>query len=126
MTPTCTARMLARRTGDDVDANVYQRLAMRTANPALDVSQQLLNGALGLCGEAGEVADTLKKSLFQGHELDRDVVLKELGDVLWYVAQLCEALGLNMATVMESNVEKLRRRYPGGFSSADSVSRVDE
>jgi NTP pyrophosphatase (non-canonical NTP hydrolase) len=118
--------MLARRTGDDVDANVYQRLAMRTANPALDVSQQLLNGALGLCGEAGEVADTLKKSLFQGHELDRDVVLKELGDVLWYVAQLCEALGLNMATVMESNVEKLRRRYPGGFSSADSVSRVDE
>jgi NTP pyrophosphatase (non-canonical NTP hydrolase) len=108
-----------------VDANVYQRLAMRTANPALDVSQQLLNGALGLCGEAGEVADTLKKSLFQGHELDHDVVVKELGDVLWYVAQLCEALGLNMATVMEANVEKLRRRYPSGFSSAESVSRVE-
>lgn len=100
----------------------YQKLAMRTANPAcVDLS----NAALGMCGEAGEFADCVKKHLYQGHTLDQAKLAREAGDVLWYVALACEALGLTMEEVASRNVEKLRQRYADGFSHAASVNRGD-
>ena len=66
----------------------YQLLAQRTSNPELDERQHIENGALGLCGEAGEVADLIKKMFMQGHALDKDEVIEELGDVAWYCAEL--------------------------------------
>jgi NTP pyrophosphatase (non-canonical NTP hydrolase) len=109
-----------------MDANEYQRLAMRTADPGQSRERRLLNAALGLCGEAGEFADSIKKAEFHGHPLDCPDLEKELGDVLWYVAQACEALGLELSTVMQTNIEKLRRRYPDGFSSERSLQRSPE
>lgn len=84
---------------------------------------ELLNGALGLTGEAGEVADLIKKAIFHGHELDKDVIVKEMGDVMWYMALLCHALNIQLSTVMERNIEKLERRYKDGFSEEASRNR---
>ena len=65
--------------------NEYQKLAARTMNPALRGRDVLINGVMGLCGEAGEAIDIVKKHLAQGHELDREGLIKELGDVAWYL-----------------------------------------
>ena len=64
-----------------MNINEYQELAMRTLNPALDKKDVLINSVMGLCGESGEVIDIVKKWLAQGHELDRERLIKELGDV---------------------------------------------
>ena len=77
----------------------------------------------GLCGETGKVADLYKKHLFQGHELDRKAVAEELGDVLWYAAELATGLGMTLDKVAEINIAKLRKRYPNGFESRRSVER---
>ncbi len=106
---------------DGISANDYQRAAMRTAGD--DESSYLLNGVMGLCGEAGEVIDAVKKHLHQGHELDPLKIVEELGDCLWYVALVAEAVGATLSEVMERNIEKLMKRYPEGFSKERSVNR---
>ena len=105
--------------------NEYQRLAMRTLNPALDRRDILLNGVMGLCGESGEAIDLVKKHLHQGHELDREGLIKELGDVAWYVAEVAYALNVDLETVLQRNIEKLRRRYPEGFDENQSIHRTE-
>jgi NTP pyrophosphatase (non-canonical NTP hydrolase) len=104
----------------------YRQDVFRTVRPDLDEEGRLLSGALGLCGEAGEVAEQLKKHFFHGHPLDRAKLSNELGDVLWYWVLLCDTLGLSMESVVAGNVEKLRRRYPEGFSTEHSINRVEE
>ena len=79
-----------------MEGNVYQKLAMKTVNPELTKKDMLVNGVMGLNGESGEVIDVVKKHMFQGHELDVDKIKKELGDVMWYVAEVCESLDLKM------------------------------
>ena len=80
--------------------NEYQELAMRTLNPKLDNKDILINGVMGLCGESGEVIDLVKKHLAQGHELDREKMIDELGDVAWYIAETAFALGTDLETVV--------------------------
>jgi NTP pyrophosphatase (non-canonical NTP hydrolase) len=82
--------------------------------------------ALGLTGEAGEVADAIKKSVFHRHPFDRDELIKELGDVLWYVAALCTKIDVSMSDIMQRNVDKLKKRYPEGYNSTNSMARVDK
>ena len=104
----------------------YQFNARRTINTkSHDSEYAILNGALGLCGEAGEVADVIKKHLFQGHELDKAKIKDELGDVLWYISLLCDGIGYTMDEVMEKNIDKLRKRYPAGFDEAKSIHREE-
>lgn len=106
---------------DELTANDYQRMAMRTAG---DRSEDYLDNAImGLCGEVGECADIVKKHHFQGHELDHEKLKDELSDVCWYVALLATALGLTLEEVMLHNVEKLKKRYPDGFDKARSINR---
>lgn len=100
--------------------NEYQMEALRTAGEA-----DIVNGVLGLCGEAGECADLVKKHKFQGHDLDTDHLAKELGDVAWYLAVSAYAIGYDLESVMKMNVEKLRSRYPDGFSSELSQHRKE-
>ena len=104
--------------------NEYQNEAMRTASGMnYENNGMLINAALGLCGESGEVADIVKKATFQGHELDVEHVAKELGDVAWYLAVGARAIGYDLETIMQMNVDKLRARYPSGFSTARSQHR---
>ena len=103
--------------------NEYQRLAMTTLNPALDKRDVLINGVMGLCGEAGECIDLVKKHLHQGHELDTRAIAKELGDVAWYLAETAYALDLSLEDILRGNLEKLKNRYPQGFDSQRSINR---
>ena len=103
--------------------NEYQKLALTTLNPELSKKDVLINGVMGLCGESGEALDIVKKHLHQGHELDREKLIKELGDIAWYLAETAAALDVSLEEVLERNIEKLRSRYPEGFSPDRSVNR---
>ena len=103
--------------------NEYQRLAMTTLNPDLTKKDVLINGVMGLCGESGEAIDIVKKHLHQGHELDKEKLLKELGDIAWNLAETAYALDIPLDEVFEGNIAKLRARYPQGFDTEKSVHR---
>ena len=105
--------------------NEYQQLAMVTLNPALDKKDVLINGVMGLCGEAGEAIDIVKRHLAQGHDLNREELIKELGDVAWYLAETAYALGVPLEEVCQRNIDKLKARYPDGFSAEKSINRVE-
>ena len=105
--------------------NEYQKLAMTTLNPQLDKKDILINGVMGLCGESGEAIDIVKKWLAQGHELNREKLAKELGDIAWYLAETAYALDLTLEEVMEANIQKLKKRYPEGFDSVRSIAREE-
>lgn len=103
----------------------YQEAAERTSRFKQRRLRQkrLMVTALGLAGEAGEVADLVKKHVGHGHELDTTKVIDEIGDVLWYVSEMASALGCPLEDVALINEKKLRKRYPKGFSSAASRNR---
>lgn len=113
-----------------MDAKEYQKLASRTLT---DKPESALNNdnimivwnALGLVGEAGEVSELIKKGVFHQHGIDKKLLKKELGDVLWYISALCTCTELDLSDVMEANIKKLNERYPNGFSSDSSKFRND-
>ncbi len=105
--------------------NEYQKLAMTTLNPSLDQKDILINGVMGLCGESGEAIDIVKKWLAQGHELDKEKLAKELGDIAWYLAETAYALDLDLEDVFQANIDKLKKRFPEGFSTERSVNREE-
>lgn len=95
-----------------------------SGHPNVDMIR-LINGVMGMCGEAGEVDELLKKHLFQGHPLDHEHVAKELGDVAWYIAVTANALGYDLETIFKMNIDKLQNRYPDKFDSELSQHRKD-
>lgn len=105
--------------------NEYQKEAIRTVSGIVDINSEnlMLQGAMGLNGEAGEVIDILKKYMFQGHDLDKYHVAKECGDCLWYLAILAKGAGYTLDEIAEMNKEKLRKRYPDGFEAGRSLHR---
>lgn len=105
-----------------MDFNEYQKLAQRTSADK-DPVDKIHNGCLGLCGEAGECIDILKKYMHQGHPLDKDKLIDEISDVLWYVAELSTGLGVPMGDIAQHNIEKLQSRYPDGFDVIRSIWR---
>ena len=105
--------------------NEYQKLARTTLTPALSEKDVLINGVMGLCGESGEDIDLVKKHLAHGHELENEKLAKELGDVAWYLAETAHAIGYDLETILRMNIDKLRARYPEGFSSERSVKREE-
>ena len=135
-------------------ANKYQKLAMRTNDgkctdrlaqkisgesilkydgkeqktvfepKAIDVGG-IINASLGLSGETGELNDMIKKTIFHGHSIDLEKVKKEIGDIMWYVAMMCDSFGFEMEEVMQMNIDKLKARYPEGISEYDSQHRKE-
>ena len=111
------------RAAEPLSANEYQKKAMATLNPELSKKDVLINGVMGLCGEAGECIDLVKKHLHQGHDLDREKLCKELGDVAWYLAETALALDLSLEEILRGNLDKLKKRYPQGFDAEKSINR---
>ncbi len=110
-----------------MDVNKYQKAALRTANHGIvDKVDVLTEGVMGLSGEAGECIDLLKKHILQGHVFDSERFAEELGDVAWYLAISANAIGYNLETVLQMNIDKLRKRYPDGFDIKRSVNRDEE
>lgn len=105
--------------------NEYQKACLRTepTNAKISKTTRIENGLMGLCGEAGEAMDILKKFLFQGHSLDKNHLAKELGDVAWYLAVSADALGYTLEDIFQMNIDKLKKRYPDGFDADRSINR---
>ena len=109
-----------------MEVNEYQKLAMTTLNPTLTKRDVLINSVMGLCGESGEAIDIVKKWMAQGHELDRERLAKELGDIAWYLAEAATALDLSLEEILQANIEKLKKRYPEGFDETRSIDRPQD
>ena len=105
--------------------NEYQTLAMTTLNTKLSKREVLINSVMGLCGESGEAIDIVKKWMAHGHALDKDHLAKELGDIAWYLAEAATALDMDLEDIFRANIEKLKKRYPDGFSSERSQARLE-
>lgn len=103
--------------------NKYQELAMRTDNKAMGWDDSLLDSVLGMNGEAGECADIVKKYKFQHHDLDKEHLIEEMGDVLWYIAKCATVLHMDLEDIFRANIAKLEKRYPEGFDVDRSVNR---
>lgn len=119
----------------------YQKLAERTSATKTSEGRdacrhrlvhhrreiRLLHGVMGLCTEAGEAQDQLKRVIFYGADLDVVNLAEEVGDVLWYCAEILNALDVDMSDVMEKNIAKLRARFPDKFTEGDALNRdLDE
>lgn len=102
----------------------YQVRARRTQNPRLSPSEALEHALFGLASETGEILGIYQKAL-QGHEIDQNEVLNEVGDLMWFVAELCDCLGVNMGSVARQNIRKLETRYPNGFDPENSIHRKE-
>ncbi len=103
----------------------YQQAAARTINRSLTTEQRMVDAAAGLAEEAGEVLGLVRKHVFMHHELDRARLATELGDALWCLTGIAAAVGVSLDEVAAANLEKLRRRYPDGYSDSASVQRRD-
>lgn len=112
-----------------MNSKTYQSLATRTDRDYTEVGNRLLqdenkirmiNAALGLSGEAGEVVDIIKKHITYNKPLDLVALKSELGDVLWYVSLMLTSIDSSFEEVMQMNIDKLKTRYPGGFSEAEA------
>ena len=94
-------------------------------NPQLSKKDVLINSVMGLCGESGEAIDIVKKWLAQGHELDKERLAKELGDIAWYLAEAATALDMPLEQILQANIDKLKKRYPDGFEVKRSLVRLE-
>ena len=103
----------------------YQRMARRTAGIKLK-SDKMEEALFGLSGEVGELCDHYKKYMYQGHDLDYDHMAEEAGDVMWYLAEIADSLGVTLEEIARRNIDKLRKRYPDGFDPERSRNREEE
>lgn|SRR5574342_262018 len=113
-----------------MNANDYQHLAARTLIDRPDAEYTpdeliMVWSALGLVGEAGEAANLIKKAVFHRHDFDQSKLVDELGDILWYIAAIMTGLDLPLSLAMQGNIDKILRRYPNGYRSADSIARSE-
>jgi len=91
--------------------------------------ERILTASIGMASEAGEFSDIIKKIVFQGKEVNEETIrhLKlELGDVMWYISQACMALNVSLEEVIRMNIEKLEKRYPGGFEAVRSNNKSQD
>lgn len=108
------------------NTEIFQREARRSLRDDLPYEAMCSNMCMGLAGEIGEVVDIMKKHIYQGKELDITDVIEEVGDVLWYIANFCNVNNITMDECMESNIKKLRKRFPNGFTIKDANERKDK
>lgn len=102
--------------------NEYQELASRTINQTLSDKEKRMHALFGIVSEVGEIMDIYQKT-YQGHEYDETHVLKEVGDLFWFISEYCTSRGVWIEDVMKMNIDKLKARYPKGFREEDSLNR---
>ena len=105
-----------------MEVTQYQNLAARTINPALTHGQMKDHALKGMVGEIGEI-NSIYQKVYQGHEFDEEHVKKELGDLLWFIAEYCTGWGWNLDDICQMNIDKLRARFPDGFEVDKSIHR---
>lgn len=105
-------------------ANEYQKLASRTISENMEKVQTEHHALHGMVGEIGEL-HSLYQKIYQGHEFNEENAKKELGDLLWFIAEYCTVKGWDLEDVMQLNIEKLKARYPDGFDKEKSLHRAE-
>lgn len=108
----------------EMNLNEYQELAERTINKDLTNSGMVKHSLHGMVGEIGEIHSIYQK-IFQGHTLDVEHLKKELGDLLWFIAEYCTAMGWDLDDICQMNIDKLKARFPDGFEVDKSLYRKD-
>lgn len=106
-----------------MDFEEYKKECQRTSGFFDNYAESLCSYSMGLVGESGEVVDYIKKIVFHGHKFSKEKLIEELGDVLWYFTMLTSICDIQIDEVMRKNIEKLRKRYPNGFTCEDSINR---
>lgn len=108
----------------------FEKLCTRTESTLLPLQfpyhlndNRVLHAAIGLCTETGELLDPLKKHLFYGREVDEINLKEEIGDILWYLGILCDALGTTIAAEQARVIRKLTARYPERFTTTNAIER---
>ena len=104
--------------------NEYQRLAARTINKELTDAENEFHALHGMTGEIGEL-NSIYQKYYQGHQMDYDHAMSELGDLLWFIAEYCTAMGWDLDVVAQKNINKLKVRYPEGFNVNRSLYRAE-
>lgn len=102
----------------------YQALARRTQNSELNWEEKERHALFGMASEVGEIHAIYQK-VYQGHEMDCMKVVDEMGDLMWFVAELADTIGVSLDDVADHNIAKLKKRYPQGFDVEHSVHREE-
>ena len=107
----------------------YQKAALRTMasdKPMYDVSHVLVHCVIGICTEGGELLSSIKKSLFYGSPADNVNIREEIGDLMWYIQNLCTERGWDLEEILSENIRKLQVRYPEKFTPEHAPLRLDK
>lgn len=104
--------------------NEYQKLASRTMNNTLTLKESEFHALHGMVGEIGEI-HSLYQKVYQGHEFDEEHMKKEVGDLLWFIAEFCTSHGWTLEDIMQLNIDKLKARFPDGFDADHSLHRKE-
>ena len=102
--------------------NEYQALARRTQNKEIMPIERRLHALHGMSAEVGEIHSIYQK-FYQGHPIGTEELVKEVGDLMWFIAEFCDVIGADMEEVAEKNIAKLKDRYPEGFDAERSINR---
>lgn len=100
----------------------YRMLAARTINKKLDAAEVEMHALHGMVGEVGEIHSIYQKA-YQGHEFSDEHLKKEIGDLMWMIAELCTARAYSLSEICQMNIDKLKARYPEGFDKERSLHR---
>ena len=101
----------------------YQEKIKRTMNNKLTSIERISMLCMGIAGESGEMIDYLKKAYFHDHTLSFDILKNEIGDILWYLGNICNEYNFDLSEIMQLNIDKLKKRYPAGFDTEKSRNR---
>ena len=104
------------------EANTYQKLSRRTQSTELSLEDKRRHALFGLCSEVGEIHSIFQHE-YQGKPASKEKVIDECGDLLWFLCELCDSFFINLSDVMEYNINKLKKRFPDGFSAERSEKR---
>lgn len=107
-----------------MNSNVYQKLAARTIPTDKSRAELTKHALFGMCGETGEIQSMFQKQI-QGHDIVDAHLMKEVGDLLWFVAEFCTMNDWEMGDIMAMNIEKLKARFPDGFEIERSIHRAE-
>lgn len=102
----------------------YQELARRTQNPSLSLADRRMHALHGMSSEVGEIHGIYQKT-FQGHMLEVEKVIDEMGDLMWFIAEMADVIGVSLEGIAKHNITKLRKRYPEGFNEDCSINREE-
>ncbi len=115
--------------GKNMTPSEYLQLSERTESMHSSfhsLDPRTIHGVIGLAGESGELLDNIKKTIFYGMPPDKKNLKEEVGDSLWYIAQICRAEGWTIEELMSENIDKLFLRYPESFTTKQAEDRADK